>query len=75
MTNLKISGDVGKAYPQSVPQGMNLWRWVLLSHPPAGKTLQGEYGCGPLEVLICLELILTTEKQNVKLFSYQMYHM
>ena len=75
MTNSKIPGEVRKVYPQSFPQGMKLWRWVLLSHPPARKTLQGEYGCGPLGVLVCLELILTIEKQNVKLFSYQMYHM
>ena len=32
-------------------------------------------GCGPTDVLVCLESILTIEKQSLKLFPYQMYHM
>ena len=46
-----------------------------LSHSPLGKTLQSEHRCGPLDALVCLESILTIEKQNMKLFPYQIYHM
>ena len=40
-----------------------------------GKQCKVSNVCGPLDVLVCLESILTIEKQSLKLFPYQMYHM
>ena len=50
---------------------MNLWK----VGGGEGKWCKVSNGCGPLDILVCLESILAIEKQTLKLFPYQMYHL
>ena len=81
MTNLKIpvggkGGGVSKVYPRSFNSSRDKpLGWVLLLPLPSRENLGKRVWCGSLDVLVCLESILTIEKENTKLFRYQMYQM